>query len=274
MRGRVLPLPTKRSARSTAVSDPLRAYAERMVDRVEWPCRGDAARHLTYLSPHIHLKRERSRNMYLNEYIRRIAQETIGLSVSVYRGQGDRLWGLESAAYRRLKHILNKERPGTDDHINYNEQLLETARLKGLHQRGFRELCDLELLAELQHLGAATCLMDFTWNAGVALLSVETRLKADFPYETDAQWPIESSLLTEHHWYWTPEGLNSRIQKQDSAFVFNGSGIWPEPYPTVRVRRRDKASLLGELRILLNISEEALFGDIHGFAQLHGVGRK
>lgn len=173
----------------------------------------------------------------------------------------------------------------------------------------------MELLAELQHLGAATCLMDFTWNAGVALwfaarehpdkdgavivldvghsyshristreldtatdlrtiLSVETRLEADFPYETDAQWPIEASPLTEHHWYWTPEGLNSRIQKQDSAFVFNGSGVWPEPYPTVRVRRRDKASLLGELRNLLNISEEALFGDIHGFAQLHGVGRK
>lgn len=248
--------------------------------------------------------------MYLNEYIRRIAQATIGLSVSVYRGQGDRIWGLESAAYRRLKHTLNKERPGTDEHINYNEQLLETARLKGLHQRGFRELCDLELLAELQHLGAATCLMDFTWNAGVALwfaarehpdkdgavivldvghsyshristreldtatdlrtiLSVETRLKADFPYETDAQRP-----MTEHHWYWTPEGLNARIQKQDSALVFNGSGVWPEPYPTVRVRRRDKASLLGELRNLLNISEEALFGDIHGFAQLHGVGRK
>lgn len=50
--------------------------------------------------------------MYLNEYIRRIAQATIGLSVSVYRGQGDRIWGLESAAYRRLKHTLNKERPG------------------------------------------------------------------------------------------------------------------------------------------------------------------
>lgn len=187
--------------------------------------------------------------------------------------------------------------------------------MKGLHQRGFRELCDLELLAELQHLGAATCLMDFTWNAGVALwfaareypdkdgavivldvghsyshristreldtatdlrtiLSVETRPKADFPYETDAQWPIESSLLTEHHWYWTPEGLNSRIQKQDSVFVFNGSGVWPEPYPTVLVRRRDKASLLDELGDLLNVSEEALFSDIHGFAQFHGVGRK
>lgn len=253
--------------------------------------------------------------MHLSEYIRRIDQETDSSYDSVYRGHGDRIWGLESAAYRRLKRNLNKERPNTDDHINYNMQLLEAARLKGLHQRGFRELCDLELLAELQHLGAATCLMDFTWNAGVALwfaarehpdkdgavivldvghshshristreldtatdlrtiLSVETRLKADFPYETDAQWPMESSLLTEHHWYWTPEGLNSRIQKQDSVFVFNGSGVWPEPFSTIPVRRKDKVSLLDELGDLLNISEESLFGDIHGFAQLHGAGRQ
>ena len=38
------------------------------------------------------------------------------------------------------------------------------------------------------------------------ILSLETRLKADFPYEADTQLPIESSLLTEPHWYWTLRG--------------------------------------------------------------------
>lgn len=132
------------------VFDPLCAYAECAVNRVEWPYRC-----LAETPPWAPALRqgERLRNMYLNEYIRRIAQETDGLYDSIYRGHGDRIWSLESAAYRRLKRTLGKEHPSVNDHINYNEQLLEIARLKGLHQKGFRELCDLELLAELQHLG-------------------------------------------------------------------------------------------------------------------------
>ena len=105
------------------------------------------------------------------------------------------------------------------------------------------------------------------------VLALGTRSNAKLRYEDVTPWHTESSRLTENRWYWTPEGLNFRIQKQDSVFVFNESGVLSGPCPTVRVRRGDKAGLLDELGNLLNISEEALFGDIHGFAQWQGVGR-
>ena len=48
--------------------------------------------------------------------------------------------------------------------------MIEDARLQGLDEKDGRELEDLEIFAELQHHGAATCLIDFTYSAQVAHL--------------------------------------------------------------------------------------------------------
>ena len=47
--------------------------------------------------------------------------------------------------------------------------MIRDARLEGHDPKNRQRLSDLELLAELQHYGAATCLIDFTYNAQVAL---------------------------------------------------------------------------------------------------------
>ena len=46
---------------------------------------------------------------------------------------------------------------------------MKKARSLGHDQRDGKQLPDLELLAELQYFGAATCLIDFTRSALVAL---------------------------------------------------------------------------------------------------------
>ena len=91
--------------------------------------------------------------------------------VLAFRGQEDRDWLLESSAERRLKKGLKgQDRIPDSLFIEYHkDNLLQTGKLKNYNKREGKDLNDLELLADLQHHGAATCLLDFTRNALVAL---------------------------------------------------------------------------------------------------------
>ena len=85
----------------------------------------------------------------------------------LYRGLADADWEVESSAYRRIKKFQGEPHPVT--FLNYITRLLDNAGLQGFRYRHGRKLSNLELLAELQHYGAATCLIDFTENALIAL---------------------------------------------------------------------------------------------------------
>ena len=91
-------------------------------------------------------------------------------STLVFRGQENEAWLLESSAERRLKASLSSKNRIPDRlFIEYHEDLLKKCKLKNYDQRERKQLDDLELLADLQHHGAATCLTDFTRNVLVAL---------------------------------------------------------------------------------------------------------
>ena len=82
----------------------------------------------------------------------------------VYRGQSDAGWDVTSSAYRRL------ESQNTDSAIlllEYNKHLIKRARR--YHEETKETTTDINLLARLQHYGAATSLVDFTKNALVSL---------------------------------------------------------------------------------------------------------
>ena len=100
----------------------------------------------------------------VNEYLEQVSKirEQWPNSVLVFRGQEDAEWHLESSAQRRLKKL-------NSSFIEYHRDLLEKCKLKKYDKREGKKLSDLELLADLQHYGAATCLTDFTRNALVAL---------------------------------------------------------------------------------------------------------
>ena len=88
--------------------------------------------------------------------------------VLAFRGQEDKRWLLESSAERRL----NKGRGRIPDNlfIEYHRyNLVEKGKLRNYDKREGKQLTDLDLLADLQHHGAATCLLDFTRHAFVAL---------------------------------------------------------------------------------------------------------
>lgn len=91
-------------------------------------------------------------------------------STLVFRGQENEAWPLESSAERRLKKSLPSQNKIPDRlFIEYHGDLLKKCKLKNYDKREQKQLYDLELLADLQHHGAATCLIDFTRNTLVAL---------------------------------------------------------------------------------------------------------
>ena len=89
----------------------------------------------------------------------------------VYRGMADASWKVESSAYRRIRQ--SDETPPPAVLQTYIEQLLESAKRRGFQERQGKSDKDLELLADLQHYGAATCLIDFTTRSGLKNLSDE-----------------------------------------------------------------------------------------------------
>jgi len=89
-------------------------------------------------------------------------------NIYLWRGQGNIEWPIHSGAYRRLakdKSYLPSEMSMRD----YERELLSSAKHQGYHYENGRVLCDFELLAKLQHHGAATRLVDVSRNMLVAL---------------------------------------------------------------------------------------------------------
>ena len=84
----------------------------------------------------------------------------------LFRGVSNDEYKIEASAYRRLPEA---EKNNANKLLKINQVLIEKARSLGHDQKNVQQLSDLELLAELQHFGAATCLIDFTRNALISL---------------------------------------------------------------------------------------------------------
>ena len=83
----------------------------------------------------------------------------------LFRGLPNKEWDILPSTYLRL----TEDRQNAEMLIKLNKELIEDARRLGYDERDGKILSDLELLADLQHRGAATCLIDFTNSAFVAL---------------------------------------------------------------------------------------------------------
>jgi FRG domain len=229
------------------------------------------------------------------------------LPIGAWRGQASIEWSLDPSLVRRYRQDPESG-PGpvpTEPGVRVMERaLIERARAAGLGG----ELGDLELLARLQHHGAATRLLDCSRNAFVALwfacrwepgqdgvligfelgqnaVHLDTEM---LRHGIDDLLAMASGRLL----WWQPRGLSPRISAQQAVFVF-GQTV-DEPWGSIRlgtggaslggagaipgaalifVSARLKAALNGIWWPLLGFSEESLFPDFDGFALAHGVGK-
>ena len=160
----------------------------------------------------------------------------------VFRGVPNDEYKIQASAYRRVPETeQNSEDKGFPTFVEINTALIREARLRGYDQKDGRPLGDLEILADLQHFKAATCLIDFTHSAQVALwFACGQDSKTSHPTngkvfavrkDADRFIEIEPDSLTEsvphfldekepQLYHWQPRQQNNRILAQQSIFFF------------------------------------------------------
>lgn len=203
----------------------------------------------------------------------------------LFRGLPDASWEVESSGYRRIERSgeITSETVPSVTFKNYIDHLLDEAGLRGFRKRRDRSLSDLELLAELQHFGAATCLIDFTTNALVALwfachkeTGVAGKVAAmatDDPERfssvsyDDSEKPVNEFLKSGKLWKWEPSGLSNRIVAQQSVFVFGEGRIAKDYYEEFTIAAALKDAIIDTLGKAFGISERVLYNDLPGFAE-------
>ena len=89
----------------------------------------------------------------------------------LFRGQVNEKWNVETSAYRRLIKRRGSAQVTEGVEWNYNRGLIQQYKLADFHSGNLSEIMkmDLGILAQLQHNGAATSLIDFSDNATIAL---------------------------------------------------------------------------------------------------------
>ena len=205
----------------------------------------------------------------------------------LFRGVSTESYKIEASTYRRLSET---DRNNPSKLLKINKDLIEKARGLGHDQRDGQQLSDLELLSELQHFGAATCLIDFSRSALVALWFAcqqgsqreangkvfvvrhddMVRLKTVNPelLKEDIDYFIKPDENGRYPLYqWQPKLQNNRIIAQKSVFVFSGAQI--EEGAVCVIEKNSKQDILIALDKISGITEANIYPDFDGFARLH-----
>ena len=204
----------------------------------------------------------------------------------LFRGVSDEGYEIEASAYRRLKTEADRN---PEKFLEINKELIKNARLRGHAQKGGRDLKDLEILAEFQHFRAATCMIDFTYSAQIALwfacgqdpenpsngkvIAVRNkppRFREIIPdlLEEPIDYFLQDSDESQPKqlYQWQPWQLNNRIGAQQSVFLFGDFRI--DPDEKCIIKGESKQDIQTALQQGANITEAILFPDFDGFARL------
>lgn len=221
----------------------------------------------------------------LSEFIEWAAQFSDGHYL--FRGVSTESYKIEASAYRRLSET---DRNNPNKLLKINKDLIGKAKALGHDQKNGRLLSDLEILAELQHFGAATCLIDFSRSALVALwFACQQGSKREangkvYVIRHDDMVRLKTvthDLITEEIDYflkpdendryllyqWQPKLQNNRIIAQQSVFVFSGAQI--EAEAECVIPQNSKQDILISLDKISGITEANVYPDFDGFARLH-----
>ena len=169
--------------------------------------------------------------------------------ICLYRGEPECYPIVSSTLYRKCPDCRN--------------EAFDIARLENeivQHARQFTTVADdNEILAEIQHFGGSTNLLDFTDDYLIALFfACADKQKEDG--RVVLHWPNSDAVVR-------PKQTNNRVVFQKSVFVRPQRGfIVPDDADeTVVVPSRLKKSILPFLARFHGISERSVYSDIHGY---------
>lgn len=222
-----------------------------------------------------------------NDYIRS------GLSVKLYKnsiGKGSACNSLVERGYIRINYLNSLENMIINARKHYPDQYND-------------EMSDLNILADIQHNGGATCLVDFSKNVLTALWFACHRDHNDdgFIYcydimedmivndnltvlKTDEEkQPIRKLLLqtyketnvssdtTARFCLWEPTPQNARITRQDSIFLFGIEKFLVKEHgvQVIKIPAQNKICILKAMKGLFNITANSIYNDPVGFASVN-----
>lgn len=214
-------------------------------------------------------------------------------NVYIWRGQGNVAWPIHSSAYRCL--VKGRAGVGEEQMQVHEKWLLEFATHKGFRFLDGRELSDLELLARLQHHGAATRFVDATRNALVGLyfccaseprriglllgLNVLHLGGSDDVGDKGPYEEVMENLPSTRAQTWEPPVVSPRIASQRSQFLYSpvvdttvGSLamlVREDTILAMAIGASMKKKCLKSLAEIYDIRYETLFPDIDGFGYAH-----
>lgn len=207
---------------------------------------------------------------------------------------------INSGAVVRLKEGGSLH-PSNLDYVNYIKHMLNDLKILYPEYNG-DDFSDIEILADVQHKGGATCLADFSTNFLTSLWFATEALPDDigflFCYDINKALIQDDKLfiLNKNHvrrriedllyetskgnnsfryWLWRPSILNERIKMQDSVFVFGlepfkiiDNGIIAIPIPPSW-----KKPIQQVLKMFFGITAESVYCDVEGYADANSKTR-
>ena len=213
----------------------------------------------------------------------------------VFRGVPNKAYKIQASAYRRPEESDRN----FEKFLNINKDLITTARQRGYDRKDGREWSDLEILVELQHYGAATCLIDFSYSAQIALwfacrhfqkkdengespninkpphgkVSVMQMKRSKFT-EITTDFMKKGREKTIDYFLKEPKGSplyylkpifqNNRIISQQSVLLFGNYELDADDERFIE--EGCKSKILTDLQIITGYTEDRLFPDFEGFA--------
>ncbi|MBO3697467.1 FRG domain-containing protein [Roseivirga sp. E12] len=214
------------------------------------------------------------------------------LRVRYWRGQSNVNWRLDSGAYRRVQRDLRPGQDVNDEIRNYETRLLDYATHQGYRYHEGRDLSDFELLAKLQHHGAATRLIDFSCSALTALWFCVSSLPDDMGlliglntrYIGGGEKQVHNLTYEEiisacdkytNPSLWDSPSTTSRISAQNAQFIYSKIGEHKagslmtfyegDVNSFIPISPKLKVECSEILSNVYNIRKSTLFPDIDGF---------
>ncbi len=216
--------------------------------------------------------------------------KTLGDGEFIFRGQANADWPLRSGATRRVCGSKPKDVIDYEWVVEYIDELVSRLKQKELHAAYKHLDSDIKILAELQHHGAATPLLDFSRNSLIALWMAcsdefkkpgrifalnlrETHKSRINRLSVDNISPVKELLKNDQtSWIWDPSHFNKRIPAQYSVFL-----LAREPYDeslkceNIIIPIAAKRIILKQLKDLFGIEEFTIYPDFEGFARLNAA---
>ena len=236
----------------------------------------------------------------LEKYMRLIHEAVPDTGTHVFRGQRNAEWPLQSGASRRLAidGVSENDPHFLEEYLEYHRDLLDRARRVAPYGQSVQSDSPLQLLARLQHFGAATGLLDFTYSPLVALWFASEHACRDGkvfdgkvffvrhgpPNTTFVTEELEGQDITNilsrtrditgpGYLLWEPLVAGDaalRILGQRSVFVIGRPVVSEEDVDWVEISATDKELLRAELE-QVDVSARTIFRDLVGFCQLEGA---